>query len=69
MGFSKKSENQTNKGGLLRQVGLMRPDKPGERTSTEASEDRTRMDKKETRINKRSGGKRRARKKRRGKTT
>jgi hypothetical protein len=69
MGFSKNSENQTNKGGLLRQGNPIERIRAGDTAGPSASKQRTRKDRTETRINKRSGGKRRARKKRSGKTT
>jgi len=68
MGLSKNSENQKNKGGLLRNGGLIKRDKAGDLTKIAALKKRTRMDRTETRINKSRGGKRRARKKRSGKT-
>jgi hypothetical protein len=69
MGSSKNSENQANTGGLLRQGKPTECSRTGDTAGPETSNKGTRMETAETRINRSSGGKRRARKKKSGKTT
>jgi hypothetical protein len=68
MGFSKNSENQTGKGGLLRLRGWIGRDCTGARTGNPDLIKGMKMARTATRIKKSRGGKRRARKKRSGKT-
>jgi hypothetical protein len=62
------SENQRNKGGLLRQGGPAKHAKTLDEAGAAASNKRTKEERMKTRINKTRGGKRRARTKRSGKT-